>query len=149
MKQKSSNSTSRETLRQKNTKCHRLSNNLDFSDAAIARGIPSIYNSPRSFQSEIGLQKSYRPPYEDCRYVSSSSKDIEIDDETINYEAENNISAIDYVDSADVDIIVKNGEVYIEGTVSNRRLKKYIESQVAKTTGVKNIKSRLRMRGEH
>ena len=149
MKTKSPPTKTSKISRQEKPKWHRLSNNLDFSDAAIARSIPSIYNSPRSFQSEIGLQKSYRPPYEDCRYVSSSSKDICIDDETINYEAEKNISAIDYVDSADVDIMVKNGEVFIDGVVSNRRLKKYVESQVAKTTGVKNIKSRLRMRGEH
>ncbi len=149
MKTKNSQSSSKEILRKKKAKWHRLPDSLDFSDAAIARGIPSIYNSPRSFQSEIGLQKAYRPPYEDCRFVSSSSKDIEIDDETINYEAEKNISAIDYVDSADVDIVVKNGEVSIDGVVSNQRLKKYIESQVAKTTGVKTVKSRLRMRGEH
>lgn len=88
MKTKNSQSSSKEVLRKKKAKWHRLSDSLDFSDAAIARGIPSIYNSPRSFQSEIGLQKAYRPPYEDCRFVSSSSKDIEIDDETINYEAE-------------------------------------------------------------
>lgn len=121
-------------------------NKLDFSDAAIANYLPPIHYSETERQSEMGSHRSFRPLYEDCRYVSSSSKDCEVDDFTLNNEVEQNISAVDYVDSADVEIVVRNGEISIEGEVATEKLKRYIETQVAKTTGVRNVRSKLRMR---
>lgn len=119
---------------------------IDFSDAAIANCLPPIHYSEAGHQRELGSHRSFRPLYEDCRYVSSSSKDLDIDDFTLNNEVEKNISAVDYVDSADVEIVVRNGEISIEGEVATEKLKRYIETQVAKTTGVRNVRSKLRMR---
>lgn len=138
----------KEKLKASRSPNHQCPPAFDFSDSELEKQGPSIRHSPRSLAREFGPEKSYRPDFDDCRYVSTSSKDLEMDDDTIYDEAEFRISASDFVDSAEVEITVKDGQVQIDGVVANKRLKKYIENQVAKTSGVKQIKSCLKIRSD-
>jgi hypothetical protein len=53
----------------------------------------------------------------------------------------------DHIDATHVEVVVKNGEVLLTGTVEDRRMKRMVEDTIERLPGVKDVQNQLRVRG--
>ncbi|WP_347356682.1 BON domain-containing protein [Bdellovibrio sp.] len=94
-------------------------------------------------QEKPGCAESYRPAFDDARFVSTSSKDEEKSDRLIENELHDKLNLEIEINTADVEVMVVNGEVTLRGEVQSRKMKRFIEEQVARCAGVKDIHNDL------
>lgn len=69
-------------------------------------------------------------------------------DERIKEDVSDRISQMSMVDSSDVEVEVKNGEVTLTGTIPNRNMKWQLESMVESVGGVTDVHNQLRVKRE-
>nr|BFD67130.1 hypothetical protein HAGR004_21520 [Bdellovibrio sp. HAGR004] len=94
-------------------------------------------------QEKPGCAESYRPAFEDARFVSTSSKDEKKSDRLLENELHDKLNLEAELHTADVEVVVLNGEVTLRGEVPSRKMKRFIEEQVARCAGVKDIHNDL------
>ncbi|HET9483310.1 MAG TPA: BON domain-containing protein [Xanthomonadales bacterium] len=58
------------------------------------------------------------------------------------------LSDDDHIDATHIEVVVKNGEVILTGTVEDRRMKRLAEDLVERAPGVKDVQNQLRVAGE-
>jgi hypothetical protein len=59
------------------------------------------------------------------------------------------LSDDDHVDASHIEVVVKNGEVILTGTVDDRQQKRLAEDVVERCAGVKDVQNQLRVQGEN
>ncbi|WP_374027267.1 BON domain-containing protein [Bdellovibrio bacteriovorus] len=97
----------------------------------------------RQRQGTTGCTQSFRPALDDARFGSSSSKDTELSDKNISQEVRQSLAMEADIDVADVEVVVAHGEVTLSGVVADRKMKRFVEEQVARCSGVKDIHNDL------
>ena len=58
------------------------------------------------------------------------------------------LSDDDHIDATHIEVVVKNGEVILTGTVEDRRQKRLAEDLIERAPGVKDVQNQLRVSGE-
>ncbi|ASD63508.1 BON domain-containing protein [Bdellovibrio bacteriovorus] len=97
----------------------------------------------RQRQGSTGCTQSFRPPFDDARFGSTSSKDMDVSDSNISDEVEQTLALEVDIDIADVEVIVTQGEVTLRGIVADRKMKRFVEEHVSRCSGVKDIHNDL------
>jgi BON domain len=123
-------------------------------------GTPEILRNidPRAFAQLAGWQENHprnqapqnSPRHERHRNVRITTKGLNRDDNLVKDEVISSITyliqhgRIDQDDLIEIDVKVKDGDVTLAGTVTNRDVKLYIEETVGNVIGVKDIRNELR-----
>ncbi|MFV8257851.1 BON domain-containing protein [Bdellovibrio bacteriovorus] len=97
----------------------------------------------RQRRGTTGCTQSFRPAFDDARFGSTSSKDMELSDRNISDEVEHALALEGDIDVADVEVIVTQGEVTLRGVVADRKMKRFVEEYVSRCSGVKDIHNDL------
>jgi len=99
-----------------------------------------------SWGSTTGQSSGYR---ETGRYGGSFAgrgpRNYQRSDERIREEGHERLTADPRVDASDIDVEVKNGEVFLRGRVDERRDKRAAEEAVEDIPGVKDVKNEIRV----
>lgn len=95
--------------------------------------------------SEIDIP-TFRPHFDDARFGSTSSKDEPRSDRSIAAELTQHLEMEADINTVDVEVIVKNGEVTLKGNVRDKKMKRFVEEQVARCSGVKDIYNDLHLK---
>ena len=93
--------------------------------------------------SDLEATHHGRPAFEDARFVSTSSKDEETIDRFIANELHDKLNLEAEINTADVEVVVVNGEVTLRGEVPSKKMKRFIEEQVARCAGVRDVHNDL------
>jgi hypothetical protein len=81
-------------------------------------------------------------------FTGKGPKNYTRSDERIHEDVCEHLSAHPYVDASDIEVIVRDGEVTLSGTVDARIVKRAAEDSVEHVAGVKDVHNHLRVRPE-
>jgi|SRR5687768_1833041 osmotically-inducible protein OsmY len=120
------------------------------------RGWSNSPNTGRDYESNAGYRDHYN------RLASEHERDNERNnggqhrgkgpksyrrtDDRITEEINDRMSDHPHLDASDIEVVVKEGEVTLTGTVESREAKRLAEDIGEQISGVKNIENRLRVR---
>jgi hypothetical protein len=102
------------------------------------------WGGPRSEATDIGRGSS-TADYQGARYAARGPKNYQRSDERIREDICERLWHSASIDSSEVTVEVKEGEVTLEGTVPERRMKHLIEDVADGCAGVKEVHNRLRV----
>lgn len=86
--------------------------------------------------------------HEDMGYFGKGPKGWKRTDERIREDACEALYRDHQIDASDIDLMVKEGCVYLKGTVDSRRAKKEVERVIETILGVADVQNELRVRQE-
>jgi osmotically-inducible protein OsmY len=109
-------------------------------------GRQSSGQSLGQYGSQQGLQG--QQDQSQGRYAGRGPKGYKRSDERIKEEISDILTRDQNVDASEIEIEVKDGEVTLTGTVTERRMKHHAEDLIEKCSGVKDVTNNLRVQKE-
>jgi hypothetical protein len=79
------------------------------------------------------------------RYVGRGPKTYQRSDDRIREDVNERLTVHPDIDATDIDVQVKNGEVYLTGNVEHREMKRMAEDVAENVSGVKEVHNQLRI----
>ena len=121
-------------------------------------GGTSRYGEPsRSFRATQGFGQTGEPGYSEGqfgtsgrtrgRFTGRGPKGYTRSDDRIKEDVSDRLEQHGEIDAWEIVVMVQNGEVTLEGTVSDRRTKRLAEDVAEESPGVKQVNNRLRIKG--
>lgn len=102
----------------------------------LGRAVHSQGQQPGQDRNLAGMHRGKGPK----GYQRSDDRIREIVSEALEHD--------DHIDATHIEVVVKNGEVTLTGTVEDRRAKRDAEDCIAHLPGVKDVQNSLRVQGE-
>jgi len=122
------------------------SRDLDFGSASSTSRMPSGYG--RGSYNEDEYRSGRSMASSSGQYSGRGPKGYKRSDERIKEEISDVLTRDANVDASEIEIEVKDGEVTLTGTVTERRMKHHAEDLVEKCMGVKDVTNNLRVQKE-
>jgi len=103
------------------------------------------YSSPTPFRDERPFGMSSYPQYFRKSFAGRGPKGYRRSDERITEDICDRLTQDPYIDATGITVETKDGEVVLEGTVTNRDSKRRAEDIADSCAGVKEVQNRLRI----
>ena len=108
------------------------------------------WERPRELSTQQSYRRFGRGRYESYgRYAGRGPKGYQRSDERLKEEACDRLTADPDVDATDIEVSVQGGEVTLDGSVCERRMKRDAEDCVESIHGVREVHNRIRVDTRH
>lgn len=109
-------------------------------------GQPGGHDQSTGYQSWQGERHQYAYPIGGQRGKGPAG--YQRSDERVRENVCEVLTEHDHIDATNIEVIVKNGEVFLSGSVDNRQQKRLAEDVVEQISGVKDVQNQIRVAGD-
>lgn len=100
---------------------------------------------PRSFVGDPPRDRFGDPYAEGGEHAGRGPKNYLRSDERIREDACERLTQDEHVDASEIEVSVKDGEITLEGTIPERRMKRIAEDCMEAVSGARQVHNRLRV----